>query len=308
VYKKHTFTAIIYITCTKFEQTEKGKRPPPMIRNRNDTALRPSKRESDRLKEIINGTKDSTQDLLVGFFLVDEAFAGGLAAAFAAGAFLVGAFFAAALAGPSDPEPRNDAWWMDKHNSFVANTINSGGRIPIIFYGDSITEGWGGPGSEVFNLKYAPLGVANYGIGGDGTQHILWRLVNGEIDGLTPKLVVLKIGTNNISGASTDEIVAAIKKIVETLRMYLPNTKILLLGVLPRNDAQWFSLVADINIKISKLHDGQFVHFLNMFDQFSTAWGVPDATLFSGDLLHLERPGYEKWAVTMDKLFQELLA
>jgi len=69
-----------------------------MIRNRNDTALRPSKRESDRLKEIINGTKDSTQDLLVGFFLVDEAFAGGLAAAFAAGAFLVGAFFAAALA------------------------------------------------------------------------------------------------------------------------------------------------------------------------------------------------------------------
>ncbi len=215
--------------------------------------------------------------------------------------------FIFSAAGPSDPEPRPDQWWVDRHNGFVENTIGSGGAIPIIFYGDSITEGWGGAGKPTFDAEYAPLGVANYGIGGDQTQHVLWRILNGEIEGLNPKLIVLKIGTNNL-GFTNDEIVGGVTTIVNTLRELLPSTKILLLGILPRgNTDDLFSRVSDINIKISKLEDMSMVFFLNMFDQFSTAWPVVDSTLFNGDLLHLEAPGYQKWAQTMEHLFHELI-
>ena len=188
----------------------------------------------------------------------------------------------------------------------MQNTIGSGGNIPIIFYGDSITEGWSGSGKPTFDAEYAPLGVANYGIGGDQTEHVLWRILNGEIEGLNPKLIVLKIGTNNL-GNSNDEIVGGVSTIVSTLRQKLPSTKILLLGILPRNSDDIFTRVADINIKISKLHDGSSVYFLNMFDKFATAWGVPDAPLFSTDLVHLEAPGYQKWAETMRHLFNKLI-
>ena len=149
------------------------------------------------------------------------------------------------------------------------------------------------------------MGAANYGIGGDRTEHLLYRIADGETDNLTPKLVVLKIGTNNL-GDSNDDIVRGIRAVVDLLLQRIPSAKILLLGVLPRTDANAFARVADINIKISKFHDGNRVHFLDMFDQFATSWGVVDASLFNGDKLHLETPGYQKWADTMEHLFNEL--
>ena len=111
-------------------------------------------------------------------------------------------FAVLAKGGPSDPEPRTEDWWVSRHAEFRAFT-HWNPNIPILFYGDSITEGWGGMqwpgnGDTVFQQYYAPLGVANYGIGGDRTEHVLWRILDGEINGLNPKLVVLKIGTNNL--------------------------------------------------------------------------------------------------------------
>ena len=96
-------------------------------------------------------------------------------------------------AGPSDPETRPEDWWWWNHDQFVANTA-SNPHIPIIFYGDSITQGWANEGLSVFNRYYAPLGAVNYAIGGDKTEHVLWRMLNGEITGLNPKLIVLDIG------------------------------------------------------------------------------------------------------------------
>ncbi|CAG7823062.1 unnamed protein product, partial [Allacma fusca] len=113
-----------------------------------------------------------------------------------------------------------------------------------------------------------------------------------------------KIGTNN--GDAVDDVVRGIKAVADLLLELLPNSKLLLLGVLPRIDAGWFQRVADINIKISKFHDGNRVHFLDMWHQFATAFGVVDQQLYSGDQLHLEAPGYQKWADTMDALFNEL--
>ncbi|CAG7727301.1 unnamed protein product [Allacma fusca] len=222
---------------------------------------------------------------------------------------LVLAFLGLAHAVPWVPEPRGDDWWFERHRSFVENSARNANNITVLFYGDSITEGWGGSGREVYDRKYAPLGTANYGIGGDRTEHLLFRIENDEVKGLNPKLIVLKIGTNNIGSQHTvDDTVRGIKAVADLLLHRLPNSKLLLLGVLPKNDAYWFQLVADINIKISKFHDGNRVHFLDMWHKFATAFGVVDPQLYSGDEVHLEAPGYQKWADTMDRLFNELLS
>jgi lysophospholipase L1-like esterase len=218
---------------------------------------------------------------------------------------LVLAIVALAQAVPWIPEPRGEEWWIERHRSFVENTGRNANNVTVVFYGDSITEGWGGAGREVFDRLYAPLGTANYGIGGDRTEHLLFRISDLEVEGLHPKLVVLKIGTNN--GDSVDDTVRGIKAVVDLLLLRLPHTKVLLLGVLPRNDAGWFTRVADINIKVSKFHDGNRVHFLDMWHHFATAFGVVDQSLYTSDQLHLEAPGYVEWANTMGELFNELL-
>jgi len=92
------------------------------------------------------------------------------------------------------PVPR-DAGWMTRHQSF--NAISKEGKAPLVFLGDSITQGWSGKGKAAWEKAWAPLGAANFGIGGDRTEHVLWRLDNGNFDGLKPKLIVLMIGTNN---------------------------------------------------------------------------------------------------------------
>lgn len=84
--------------------------------------------------------------------------------------------------------------WQHHHESLVNKTKNHAADIKVVFLGDSITEGWGGAGRKVWEAHYANRGGANYGIGGDQTQHVLWRVLNGEMDGLKPKLVILKIG------------------------------------------------------------------------------------------------------------------
>ncbi|CAG7731716.1 unnamed protein product, partial [Allacma fusca] len=157
------------------------------------------------------------------------------------------------------PAPRGEWWWLPKHRSFVETTNRFPHDIKIIFYGDSITESWFTAGWEIYYSKYAPLGTVNYGIGGDRTEHLLFRIQDGEVKGLHPKLIVLKIGTNNIGGVpkdTADDTVRGIRTVVDLLLELLPNSKILILGVLPRQNATFFETIADINIKISKFHDG----------------------------------------------------
>lgn len=95
-----------------------------------------------------------------------------------------------------EPNPQQDwmPWiWMDRFTANVEYTRVNGSNINLLFYGDSITEGWNW-NQEIWNRVYAPFGAANYGIGGDGTQNVLWRIINGEIDNIHPRLIVLKIG------------------------------------------------------------------------------------------------------------------
>ena len=108
------------------------------------------------------------------------------------------------------------------------------GKAKLVFLGDSITAGWAGNGKEVWPKAFDKYHPANFGIGGDRTQHVLWRLQNGELDGITPKVAVLMIGTNNCD-KKTDpaDVAAGIKGILELIKTKQPQAKILLLSILP---------------------------------------------------------------------------
>jgi hypothetical protein len=95
---------------------------------------------------------------------------------------------------PSVGEPRVDVWWMPRHQALLKQTMEHKSDLQIIFFGDSITEGWAGNGKEIWDKYYAPRHAYNYGIGGDRTEHLIWRVENKEFDDLKAKVVVLKIG------------------------------------------------------------------------------------------------------------------
>lgn len=200
--------------------------------------------------------------------------------------------------------PREGAW-MKIHQSFLDRA--SEGNIDLLFLGDSITQGWRGQ-SAIWNRHYAPRNGANFGIGGDRTQHVLWRLENGEIDGIKPKVTVLMIGTNNVRANTADEIAAGITAIVKTLQSKLPETKILLLGVFPRSknpDATRERLAA-VNKTIAGLDDGKTVKFLDIGAKFLEDDGTISQEIMP-DYLHLTRKGYRIWADAIEPTLWEML-
>lgn len=206
----------------------------------------------------------------------------------------------AAVAVPRQP-------WIDQSNGFSA--IAKKGGIDVVFLGDSITEGWRGAGKEVWAKHYAPLKAANFGIGGDRTEHVLWRLQNGNLDGSTPKAVVLMIGTNNTRRDSAQQIAEGITTIVNEIRTRTPSAKILLLAVFPRNGKAEDPArvkIGQINEIIAKLDDGKTVFFLDIGTKFLQ----PDGTLtreIMPDLLHLSPAGYQIWADAIQAKLAELL-
>jgi len=214
-------------------------------------------------------------------------------------------------AGPSDPEPREEDWWWYWHELYVENTA-ANPNISIIFYGDSLTQFWNDEGLPLFNQLYAPLGAVNYGLGADRTQNLLWRIQNGELTGLNPKLIVLKIGLNNIWEDNLTEVADGIATVVSTFRQMLPNTKILLLSVLPASpgagDGLWmFPRVYEVNMRIRYLSDEQNVFYFDMFDEFrASTWGELKEGYYT-DGVHLSPAGYQQWANSMADIFNQLV-
>jgi lysophospholipase L1-like esterase len=203
------------------------------------------------------------------------------------------------------PEPR-DGSWMELHRRYVERAKK--GSVDLLFLGDSITQGWNENTNPVWKRFYGPRKAVNFGIGGDRTQHVLWRIQNGELDGIKPKVVVLMIGTNNASSSTPDEIAQGIKAIVRELRQRLPEAKILLLGVFPRSqkpDALRERLKS-VNERIAKLDDGEHIKFLDI----GKAFLEPDGTIakvIMPDYLHLTPLGYRRWAEAMEPTLWSLL-
>src|SRR5262245_23205052 len=174
------------------------------------------------------------------------------------------------------PSPRMDKdgepnpGWMKRHEGFVQ--IAKKGGVDVLFLGDSITDAWRlKAGKPTWDKYFAPLKAANFGIGGDRTEHVLWRITNGELEGIKPKVAVLMIGTNNTGGNSAEQIAEGIKAIVHKLGELSPDTKVLLLGVFPRDakpESPRRQKIAQINKTISKLDDGKRVKYLDIGDKF----------------------------------------
>ncbi len=212
------------------------------------------------------------------------------------------------------PEPRTPGW-VKRHEGFVA--IAKQGSVDVLFLGDSITDFWRDRGKKVWDENYAPLHAANFGISGDRTQHVLWRMQNGELDGLAPKLVVLMIGTNN-TGFENDKVtprntvpqtIEGVKAVVRGLRAKLPGAKILLLAVFPRGekpDNPQRLQTIEINHGIASLDDGKFVRYLDIGPKFLTADGTLTKEIMP-DFLHPNLHGYEIWAEAIRAPLAEML-
>jgi len=193
------------------------------------------------------------------------------------------------------PVPR-DGNWMKRHDSF--NERVKKGNVDLIFIGDSITQGWEGAGKEAWAKHYGSRNAVNLGIGGDRTQHVLWRLDNGNIEGIKPKLAVIMIGTNNSGSNTSEQIADGITAIVKKLREKLPETKILLLGIFPRgvddNDAKR-KVNAGANEIVAKLADGKMIEYRDIGPKFLDDKRVLSKEVMP-DLLHLTPAAYQTWA------------
>jgi len=236
--------------------------------------------------------------------------------------FVSGAVCAAALlsAQPAPVDPTvaapktGNAAFFEKHESFLARAKS--GPVGILFLGDSITEGWKSV-PQIWEKHYGAHQPANFGIGGDQTQHVLWRIENGELVGIDPKVAVLMIGTNNSGAHTAAQIAEANRRIVAQIRAKLPGTKVLVLAIFPRGPRTqrdgkaepWekrMAVIRGVNAELAKLDDGRNVRFLDV----GPAFLAPDGTIpqdVMPDQLHLSPKGYQLWADAMQPLLDEML-
>jgi beta-glucosidase len=211
---------------------------------------------------------------------------------------------------------RANARFYELHASFLKRAKE--GPVGVLFLGDSITEGWT-KAPAVWQEHFGKYQPANFGIGGDQTQHVIWRIEDGELDGIKPKVVVLMIGTNNSGSHSGEQIAAADEKIVGLIRAKLPETKVLLLAIFPRgprarnkegvfmdDGVKRMAAITDANARLARLEDGKTVRFLDINQVFLGPDGkIPDAIM--PDQLHPNAEGYRLWAEAMQPLLDELM-
>jgi lysophospholipase L1-like esterase len=211
---------------------------------------------------------------------------------------------------PTDPnDPLSSVPHLPERHQEFLDRIKQG-PVDLLFLGDSITDYWRGKAPDLFNDNYGQYRPANFGVAGDKTQNVIWRITHGELDGINPKVVVLMIGTNNLASAADDKIAAGIKKIVSIIRERLPSSKVLLLGILPRGPADdpRRGRIKNINRMIEDLDDGgQHVRFLDMGTKFLQPDGSISTSVMA-DYLHPTRKGYEIWADAMRPTLLSLLS
>ncbi len=210
--------------------------------------------------------------------------------------------------------------FQKRHADFLAR--GKEGTMGVLFLGDSITEGWT-KAPHIWEHYYGKMQPANFGIGGDQTQHVVWRIENGELDGIHPKVVVLMLGTNNSGSHTADEIAAADKKIVAMIRAKIPETKVLLLAIFPRGPskdrqtnavtertiglaAKAMATITAANDQLAKLDDGVNIRYLDVGKKFLGDDGkIP--SIIMPDQLHPTAAGYQLWAEAMQPLLVEMM-
>ncbi len=212
-------------------------------------------------------------------------------------------------AGPAiaAPRPWGTATWLALHERFVARARQ--GDVDVLFLGDSISAFFPVAGADAWDRAIAPLGsVVDFGIEGDRTQFVLWRVLHGELDGSNARVVVLMIGTNNLAAATPDSVAGGIAAIVGAIRARLPDAVVVLNAILPRGapDDPVRAKIAAVNARIATLADETHVRWLDA----GPAFLEPDGTLVPGamrDGLHPAEAGYEIWAAALAPLLRAAL-
>ena len=212
------------------------------------------------------------------------------------------------------PAPRTDSNSMLAHRQLLEKRTK--GRIDVYFVGNSITRRWGATDYPelLANWKSNFFGwnAADFGWGADKIQNMLWRLENGELDGVNPKVIVILAGTNNVGTEPGGEekigdIVRGLRALVDLCRRKAPNATIILTGIFPRNDnAGVVPEINRINAELSRFADGRTIRYLNVNDKLADR----DGNLFEGmmgDKLHPTVKGYQVWADALKPVLTELL-
>jgi lysophospholipase L1-like esterase len=211
--------------------------------------------------------------------------------------------------------PEDPTAWQRCHEALVHNSRHEPARVA--FVGDSMTAFWD---RAVWAERFAPLGAGLFGVPGDTTRQLLWRLEHGELDAARPRVVVLMIGVNNLirSGDEPTDAADGIAAVVATLRSRLPEAKVAVLGVLPVAAAprRLADRIAEVNRLCRRLDDGRRVRFVDTYPAFldpadpahPSATPVPKRTLFLPDNIHLSPEGYRTLADLVGPVVKELLS
>ena len=196
------------------------------------------------------------------------------------------------------------------------------GKIDVYFEGDSITRRWGASDPQyaafLANWKQNFYGwnAADFGWGGDTTQNILWRLQNGELDGVNPKVIVLMAGTNNIGKppagidveAKAADVAKGVEAVVTECQNKAPAAKIVLMGITPRGDSeQGSAIIKNANTRLTKYADGDRVRFIDLSDQMLDPDGHLKEGMTGSDQLHLAVAGYQVWADALKPVLTQLI-
>jgi len=218
------------------------------------------------------------------------------------------------VAPPSTTQPVLQS--AQRHADFLARAKQ--GNIDLLFTGDSITDFfyYGRPGypqmngRKVWDQNFGTLNAADFAVSGARTQNVIYQFQNGELEGFKAKVIVMMIGTNNISARNTPEdTVAGIKAIIAEIQKHQPDAKLLLLGIFPRGktaDDPWRPGIKQVNAAISKLDDGQHIYYMDIGDKFLEPDGSISADVMS-DALHPTEKGYTIWADAVLPKIKELL-
>ena len=218
---------------------------------------------------------------------------------------------------------RPSEWWHQRHDAKLVEAQQ--GDADIVLIGDSITQY--GERDPLYGYYFGNRKVLNLGFGGDGTEQVLWRLRNGELDGVQPKLVALMIGTNNARRESAEATLAGIDAILAELEVRVPEAKVILFSVFPRKAGKEQSVLEAVNRELEQfasreqavqrpqswerlsMRSGereQVVH-VDINEQFYTAKGELNADLYYKDLLHLGTLGYQVWWAALEPYVSEAL-
>jgi beta-glucosidase len=213
------------------------------------------------------------------------------------------------------PVPRTDKWSTNRQTMVLQRARENPGNYDIEFIGDSITQGWEDTGKNVWREFYGNRKCINMGVGGDQTQHVLWRFEQGQLDGIKARVAVVMIGTNNsnnnragVEDYSAAEILEGVQAIVQQIRTRQPDTKIILLGIFPRG--QKFSTqrgkILQVNQALVRLDDGKNIFYIDFGSQLIENDGSISKSMMR-DYLHPGEAGYKIWAASIEPKLKELL-